>query len=790
MGRQRTFDLRTCFLLDTISERNFPRGWLLALVLGTLASCRCGTSTTHVESDVRLSATTLDFGQVWVGDLARRSVSLTNTGRASLVVQVATISGPFSTDTALRLGGGGTEALTVVFAPTASGRSESELTLWQDQALAVTLLGEGVTVPTCAPEPCAASAFSFDAGVCVRTVLADDTACADACGGLGACVAGTCRQASSASCDDGNVCTLDACGADAGCVHLEKPVNVADRCQIYRCDPDAGVVSEPAEDGLRCGATTCRSLHFCLTGVCVERPTTNSDDDCRYVDVDQYGTCFVTRSGRLRCFSTLDGGFIGMAFVEGATRVKKAVDNTRWLDLDDALQPSSPFASLGVSAFTEVMATPFGCRAVTTGGSLVDESFGSASVVLDAGVAGLCGLRMARLLDGGIVQRSGAPAPPGAVDCVVPEQFSSETWFLKSNGDLVDRTDALLLQGVTRLSRYSGRVVMRGADVFWQLGDGGFTVRDAWPELPETVSSSGPYLSLCGTTSAGNAWCEGALPGTARSGNPNEPLDLPGGPWDQVDPLRVGTRTWWLGVGQPADGGTGTGRVRHDWGQRTVDQASGDCVLSGNALWCVQPDGGEAQLGNDVVSVEGGCGVTSTGRLLCPGAAPRDGVLPRSTETLWFPRDGGVGTRSLLLPDGGLDLFNPHDVKFPLAGPLFDVSGGYEGGCFAASGLAYCTENGTTPKPMPVRFPVRKLSGGLRHGCAVIGSNRVECWGGDPHFQVLQFSVEVLDIAVRALSAEGGCVLLRGGAVQCFGPNRNGELGVQPQRYGFTRVDQ
>lgn len=767
------------------------RGWWLLWCVGWLASCRCGVITTPAEADLRLSAITLDFGQVWVGDQTQRSVTLTNTGTASLEVRASVSSGPFSTGSSVRLGGGGNEELAVVFAPTASGLFEAGVTLtWADQSRVVTLRGEGKPVPSCTGEPCASSAFSFDAGVCIRTVRSDDTACTDACGGQGTCVSGSCRAASAASCDDGNACTLDACGADAGCVHLEQPVNVADPCQVYRCEPDAGVVSEPAEDGLQCGTQTCRNVHVCVNGTCAERPTTNLDDDCSYVDVDPSGTCFVTRSGRLRCFGFLDGGALGMSFVPGATRVKKAVTASRWLDLDDALLPTNPFAPLGLTAFTEVSRTPFGVlHAVTTNGVFVEHTAPSTDVVLlDAGVVGLCGeSNLARLADGGLFAPSGF-TPPGAVDCVT-SSLSGPTWFLKSDGSLVDSNDALLLQGVTRLSRYEGPLVMRGAQVLGPLLDGGFTLRDTWPELPETVSGSSSRL--CGTASTGNAWCEGALPGTLGSRNPNAPVDLPGGPWDQLDPPRTGSVTWWFGAGSSPDGGLSTAAVRHDWGPRTVDRASGDCVLSGREMWCARSDGGEVKVGDDVVSIEGGCGVTSAGQLWCP-AAPRDGVLPGSNDLLWFPIDGGVGTPSYLLPDGGLGL-QPRDVTFPLPGPVSDSSRAtiYSGGCFAVLGAAYCTENGSTPTRMPVRFGVRKLSGGLRAGCAIIGSNRVECWGSvEARFRVIQFPVEVMDLEVRSASTTVGCVLLRGGAVQCFGSNFSGELGVEPQRTGFTRVDQ
>jgi len=111
-------------------------------------------------------------------------------------------------------------------------------------------------------------------------------------------VTGLC-ESGSASCDDGNPCTVDGCGR-AGCVHLpasdgtacddgnlctlndaclmgvcEAPgivdCNDADPCTTDACDPASGICLNPAldcDDGIDLTADTCEAM----TGLCLNVP--------------------------------------------------------------------------------------------------------------------------------------------------------------------------------------------------------------------------------------------------------------------------------------------------------------------------------------------------------------------------------------------------------------------------------------------------------------------------------------------------------------------------------------
>lgn len=90
--------------------------------------------------------------------------------------------------------------------------------------------------------------------------------------------------------------------------------------------------------------------------------------------------------------------------------------------------------------------------------------------------------------------------------------------------------------------------------------------------------------------------------------------------------------------------------------------------------------------------------------------------------------------------------------------------------------------------------PARRVVAHLEQGCAVIGANRVECWGMAPRFRVLQFDREIVDIGSPVGitdSSPWACVLLRGGEARCFGENWYGGIGIVPNRSGFfEKVDQ
>jgi hypothetical protein len=86
------------------------------------------------------------------------------------------------------------------------------------------------------------------------------------CGGV-ACVDGIC-DVSDLDCDDGNVCTQDACDAATGCVNTPLPAaqvpecTAPDACSVATCDPGLGCLITGVEgfDSVTCRLDTLRAL--------------------------------------------------------------------------------------------------------------------------------------------------------------------------------------------------------------------------------------------------------------------------------------------------------------------------------------------------------------------------------------------------------------------------------------------------------------------------------------------------------------------------------------------------
>ncbi|MBI2898107.1 MAG: VCBS repeat-containing protein [Deltaproteobacteria bacterium] len=104
----------------------------------------------------------------------------------------------------------------------------------------------------------ALDAAPFDAG------SAPDAASLDAALDAAPLDAGCCK-------DDGVSCTREVCDGDDACAHVADDLLCAsDGCQIGRCDPAAGCVGEPVDDGIPCGESAFGGPPpRCYSGLCV-----------------------------------------------------------------------------------------------------------------------------------------------------------------------------------------------------------------------------------------------------------------------------------------------------------------------------------------------------------------------------------------------------------------------------------------------------------------------------------------------------------------------------------------
>ncbi len=141
------------------------------------------------------------------------------------------------------------------------------------------------TIVACVPSnnPCLTTACVPATGSCVDTPVADGTTCdadSNVCTVGDACLTGMCTAGPTKLCDDGNVCTDDACDAKIGCT---KTANAA------ACSDDNACTNSDMCQGTVCvsgSATLCADKNPCtadscdtVTGACKFAPTTGPCDD-------------------------------------------------------------------------------------------------------------------------------------------------------------------------------------------------------------------------------------------------------------------------------------------------------------------------------------------------------------------------------------------------------------------------------------------------------------------------------------------------------------------------------
>lgn len=243
-------------------------------VLLLVASCREQGLVASLAA-LRADPLEVDFGNVYVGGVAERTVSLLNTGRRDLHVSWEGLEAPFEGEAPELLPAGETSLL-LRFRPSAPGVAQMRLVARYDlEELALTVRGESSYVPDC-PKPvsCQQARFDLAEGRCIESVLPDGTACDtnSVCVEGGTCQAGRC-VGTPRSCDDDNLCTVDLCNAVTGCEHVPAPPCPGDgRCQTGVCDPKTGCGFAPATDGTVCGQNvSCDLADVCISGQCVTR---------------------------------------------------------------------------------------------------------------------------------------------------------------------------------------------------------------------------------------------------------------------------------------------------------------------------------------------------------------------------------------------------------------------------------------------------------------------------------------------------------------------------------------
>src|SRR5262245_26428036 len=160
--------------------------------------------------------------------------------------------------------------------------------------------------------PCTTDSCDPGSG-CIHNPVINGIACGDGnvCNGIETCQSGSCALGTPPNCDDGNVCTIDACDALSGCTHQQTPgccatdadcsdnsactinercrnqtcssdplpCNDGNPCTSDDCDPATGCRFTPVPNGQACGALDfCAGLETCQAGKCVAGQPTNCED--------------------------------------------------------------------------------------------------------------------------------------------------------------------------------------------------------------------------------------------------------------------------------------------------------------------------------------------------------------------------------------------------------------------------------------------------------------------------------------------------------------------------------
>jgi hypothetical protein len=721
----------------------------------------------------------------------------------------------------------------VTFAP---ARAETELGAlvveWEGHVLRVPLSGEGL--PACVPSNCLGSAFDLVSRRCVETALADGVACEAPCLQHGQCVAGRCAG-QALDCDDGNACTVDACNVETGCVHLERacPNSV---CQMASCDPGFGCVSTSEPDGRPCGPATCESASICLAGSCQVRPRPGASLACRYAAVAAGNrfSCAVNLLGELRCWGALDSN--SGTIIQGA--------QPAWASPPSKVSYLTGVVSLAASGGHVCTLDGSGgvwcgdATSLPSGGTVLPAlsrlTLGeSATFALTPAGAGFAWLRS-----------SGAVSPlslvADAVDIAAPGNLGGFEVLLADGGvaGQAVATPVLRLEpwadGVHHITA-DGGVTHGGGSLY----SGACTVGPSGPvacrdgsvvAVPGTIAqlTGNGWDHVCALTSTGEVWCWGGNENgqlgetSSRQLAPKELVasgagDLVAGQKAVV--VRVGDRLvgWGQGLydldgGLMGDGGVVTAAPLGTAAGAT--QLLGTNVLRGDGgvLGCWGPARPLADV-SSWFAPDGGPTIAAT----CNGGTCLDpagvGFVPECGPHFFFtPYD--FRNFCLLGADGGVECGFPGQVGsrvVPLGGAatrlsvLRNVDFALSGCAVLAGGEVRCFEGASdggvsvTPVPGLLRG-ARDVVGGTWSGCALVGSNTVQCWGGNFYGQLgrdgpsapaalpITFSERVEQLAAGTdwaplSSTLGGeelaqvCVRLTSGRVLCWGSNRFGQLG-------------
>lgn len=783
--------------------------FLLSLVL--LSSCR-REEPMQTPEGLRLETTQLQFGDVYVGASKSLAVVLVNEGRASVTLAPST-SSPFQVASEFRVNGGERVELTVTFTPKAVGAANATLTL--NESLTVELAGSGLEVPTCATTACTTAVFSLEEGRCVTSFIADDTACDPGCQAAGVCVTGECRATNAGNCDDGNPCTIDACGSNGTCVTAPRECPVSSGCMVASCSPTIGCTEAPIEDGTVCGEPTCAQGRICLAGQCETRTRPDALEQCSYVDFTTSGfsACAKNVAGVTRCWG--DNG--SDQLLRGAPTASVApapwnigfevasftgADTPCGIAADGHLFCPSIFDG-GDERFVDI-GNPYGpCGVLTDGGlsrcpRMPDAGRALLTPAVEAWGTNNVSIECVRAIDGGIgcsgvtrrfMNDGGSNSGFSMLDFAeAPRQLHVDQglWALMNDGGvetrgtpgnwlnvLPDRHQPWSDFAIDSFAAYSAWGVLADRSVEWCRLDENSSARSC-----SVLSGNHTFTKVraghvfaCGLDAQRRLWCWGnnqyGQLGMAALAQSPRTLGLEG-----VLAHEGGTTCF-------TDGGCAVGDVAFT-PPGSVDEMCGALIRSGNRVWQVDLSGTLTEVPHD----GGVFWLQPSYRSYCNVAQPVDGderEIVDSHTSLWTctrRSDAGVDCEGALpfeFSDRSVRFVSDEHVPMP---PVTTLRSSGTGICGRTSnGRVWCWGD-ALGYPAVGEVPlvgVRQLECTDHACCALHGINGVSCWGDNARNQLGANGpasrtprAVAIDEPVRALSHDARCAYLTSGRVRCW----------------------
>ncbi len=245
---------------------------LSLLAVTTLVACRdAKVSVSLAELVVQPQA--IDFGAAFVGHRDTTTIELRNTGRHALLVTLD-LATPFDAPESVTVNAGESVQVELGLRALAAGPLFGALIARVGEgAQEFSVRANAVAVPGCPARDCVNVVFNPATGACDETTATDGTNCGatNQCVLGGLCRAGEC-VGEARNCDDGNLCTTDACSPESGCLHETVTCPGSLRaCEVPVCEPATGCSTVPASDGASCGSNDCTTAQVCINAQCVAR---------------------------------------------------------------------------------------------------------------------------------------------------------------------------------------------------------------------------------------------------------------------------------------------------------------------------------------------------------------------------------------------------------------------------------------------------------------------------------------------------------------------------------------